>query len=410
MRVALTTPLVLSLSFIPKSAYAITTMNKACVIVGGGPVGLACAVSLSQEPHGYNVTVLEQTAGTTSVREYNPSRSFLYNINQRGLSWFQQAGNEFSLEQLQERGVSGEGLLVPCIIPAQTNEPIRQPKAVSDLNRSTSYWIPRHDTVDLFTRAAMASKSIAIHSNKVVTNVQVDDASDLLRIYCQDGTSYTASLVIAADGIHSTVRTILADDSRKQDWLHSSKFRIRKYKSPATGLKIKVLQLPPNFTVTNTADTEDIMTVPDQFYSIRGVHTGSRDFARIGLLPVKGDCNSRPGNFILPHDHELWTFKTGAEAKAWMTKCFPRMKWDEIIDDAEWERFVQASPTTFPHCQYSPGSSVVSPSGKSGIALVGDACTYHHDDDSVLLTRCRSCVSSRYWPRWAERTSPYGHS
>ena len=61
-------------------------------------------------------------------------------------------------------------------------------------------------------------------------------------------------------------------------------------------------------------------------------------------------------------------------------KNFPRMKWDDLIDDVEWDRFAKSNGTAFPRCQYSMGSVVVpeketaSASTGVGIALVGDAC------------------------------------
>ena len=59
-----------------------------------------------------------------------------------------------------------------------------------------------------------------------------------------------------------------------------------------------------------------------------------------------------------------------------LLKSFPRIVWDSIIDnDQEWERFAQASGTTYPEPQYSPGSVVVSPQNDNvGVVLVGDAC------------------------------------
>ena len=61
--------------------------DKSCIVVGGGPVGLATALTLSRPPHCYTVTVLEQSQ---TVKDYDPARSYLYNINSRGLEWFRE--------------------------------------------------------------------------------------------------------------------------------------------------------------------------------------------------------------------------------------------------------------------------------------------------------------------------------
>lgn len=51
------------------------------VIVGGGPVGLAAALTLSQPPHNCNVCVIESN---TMVNYYDPTKAFVYGVNARG--------------------------------------------------------------------------------------------------------------------------------------------------------------------------------------------------------------------------------------------------------------------------------------------------------------------------------------
>eukprot|EP00956_Cyclotella_meneghiniana_P005019 scaffold6208_cov45-Cyclotella_meneghiniana.AAC.1 len=62
--------------------------------------------------------------------------------------------------------------------------------------------------------------------------------------------------------------------------------------------------------------------------------------------------------------------------REYFQKAFPRLdfqKDDGIISEDEWERFAKAEGTRFPPCQYSPGLAVWDESGRSGVALVGDA-------------------------------------
>ena len=400
---------------LPEAVSSAQSWNKDCVVVGGGPVGLATALTLSRKPHGYRVTVLEQSGGTsssTSVANYNPSRSFLYNINSRGLSWFHQE-HPFALEKLAERGLppDSQGRSTILRVAADPKVPVPQPALLSmggplSANATTmmSYWIQRHETVDLLAKACkvqneelLASStscgSITVLEGKCVRTVTSDDeGSDLITVECEDGTSYTASLVVAADGIESSVRKVLAGTTtapsqnnnnnnkiQPTSWLQSKarQFRVRKWNSPSTGLRIKALQFPPNFSFTNTSG-EVIQSIPGALYSFAGVNTGPRDRLSIGMLPLKqvAKGGTRPGNTIAPYDHAVWKQTTGTAVQAWFQHNYPRLPWSTWIDAQEWERYAHAQPTEFPPCQYSPGSAVASPRhGQTGVVLVGDACT-----------------------------------
>jgi kynurenine 3-monooxygenase len=398
--------------------------NKQCVIVGGGPVGLATALTLARPPHSYQVTVLEQTAGATNVKQYDPTRSYLYNINPRGLDWFEEhdcttrtaAAPASAMKKLVRAGSApkdGMGSIV--IVPADPATPIPPPKQVSisgqiKLTNRTNYWIPRHQMVELLLEcceehnheqqladntdtAAVDSMSttIQVHTGKRVDSI-VPAENDILLVHCKDGSVFAGCLVVAADGIDSAVRSILANDTtttiNATSWLQSKpkSFQLKQYKSPSTGLKLKALQFPPNFTVPDT-DGSLVSFASTTIVAMRGANKGRRDTLSLGMLPMKDPGMVRPANTNTPYDHEIWSLPTGAQAKAWFTKTFPRLAWDRLVDDAEWERFAQAKGTTFPHCQYSPGSAVASPDGMSGVVMVGDACTWDRlSKENVVCT------------------------
>ena len=396
------------------------------MVVGGGPVGLAAALTLSRPPHRYDVTLLEQSPG--SVGTYNPARSYLYNVNARGLEWFQD--HPRALQKLQQRGVAQTGFANMVTIPADPEKPIQLPKPIamanaagdisktsnnnnndSNNNPRTSYWIPRHAMVQVLTECCEEQQketldencgTIDIYNGKKVDTLTTtvgnseDGKEDLVVVHCKDGSTYQATLVVAADGIDSQVRQYLAttqahnDASSTQEgasWLHAhnpKQFQVRRYHSPSTGVKLKALQLPPNFVLNNT-DGSHIVSKSSTMYVFRSVHQGSRNRVALGCLPMRDDDSAaaaaagggtatvRPANTNTPFDHELWSLQTGAQAKAWFVRAFPRVPWDEWIDDREWERFAREPGTTFPPCQYSPGSAVSNGHG-TGIVLAGDAC------------------------------------
>merc|ERR1719491_1684394 len=58
--------------------------TRRAVVVGGGPVGIATALTLASPRHNYTVTLLEAAPATASQTEYDPTKAFLYLVNPRG--------------------------------------------------------------------------------------------------------------------------------------------------------------------------------------------------------------------------------------------------------------------------------------------------------------------------------------
>ena len=137
-------------------------------------------------------------------------------------------------------------------------------------------------------------ENIPILAGKHVDNIQVDKGGRLT-VTCQDGSSYTASLVVGADGYKSQVRDILHSEGK--GWLHKDpkRFKIIQKASPATGSKLKALQIPPNFTLVNT-DNSIIQSVSTTIYVLKGTFNGSRNRISLGMLPMKDANLVRPAN------------------------------------------------------------------------------------------------------------------
>ena len=192
----------------------------------------------------------------------------------------------------------------------------------------------------------------------------------------------------AAPPIHSNIVTNFQSSSKWQN-VPKSKFKVVKYKSPATGLRIKVLQFPPQFEIPYLVSNPNVegnaktlmfaKTHGRATYALRSIYTSPREYTSLGVLPVKDNTSVRPVNLITRPNHVLWTIKTGPEMKKWFQKAFPRFFQlsptfgDALIPDKEWERFAKAQGTRFPHCQYTNGMALSSVDKKSGLVLVGDA-------------------------------------
>ncbi len=390
------------------------SQNKNCIIVGGGPIGLATALTLARAPHSYDVTVLEATSDLTSV--YDPTKSYLYNVNPRGLEWFtkKDTAPSAAYERLQQMGYSADAMKF-FVVPADPSQPIRRSTFASPIRSSnqtdetkslSSYWIPRHQLNEILYDCCNEHNEVNNHNEGATTTIRVisgksvrdivPTSSNVVSVQCHDGDCYTGALIVAADGINSVVRSSLAGlvSPLSSSWLQSrsKSFRVLKFKSPSTGLKFKALQFKPNLIIPNRTShhlvgeaIDDNLTQWQYFsaastdiMSVRGRNNGFRNQLKLGFLPMKDPNMIRLGNTVAPYDHEIWSLSSGANAKDWFTRNFPRFPWNEsLINESEWDRYVQARATTFGFCQYSPGSVVSSPNGLCGVVMVGDSCKWH---------------------------------
>jgi hypothetical protein len=79
--------------------------------------------------------------------------------------------------------------------------------------------------------------------------------------------------------------------------MNPRKFHVRRWTSPASGLRMKVLQFPPGLPISTTTGTS-LKTEGETVYAIRSVNKGPRNYVSLGLLPVKDPQMVRPTNVI----------------------------------------------------------------------------------------------------------------
>jgi 2-polyprenyl-6-methoxyphenol hydroxylase-like FAD-dependent oxidoreductase len=123
-------------------ASAVPATKKSAVIVGGGPVGLATALTLSNAPHYYDITLVEQSPETSG---YDPTKAYLYLVNPRGQVWTKRFPRVQEL--LEERGSMNTGMGNFVTVPGDPSEPV--PDKLPAKDGEPSYWIPRHGMVTL---------------------------------------------------------------------------------------------------------------------------------------------------------------------------------------------------------------------------------------------------------------------
>jgi kynurenine 3-monooxygenase len=116
-----------------------------------------------------------------------------------------------------------------------------------------------------------------------------------------------------------------------------------------------------------------VPTKNTDFIVARGRKNGPFDMLSLGALPVRDSVSIRAANTITRPNHVIWSFKTGEEAKLWFKDNYPRIDFDQLVSDDEWDRYAKAKGTTFPPCQYCPSLQASPANGECGIVLLGDA-------------------------------------
>ena len=189
-------------------------------------------------------------------------------------------------------------------------------------------------------------------------------------------TTLSAQLVVGADGQNSKVREALSKDGLFTVWAQHahSHFNLRQFETPSTGLRIKTLQIEPNFNIP-VGDGTVLPLNGTTNYVLESVNKGPTNRVTLTVFPARDPSAIRPTAICTLPNHDVWKIDKGTDMKAWFQAAFPRFDFDGregcLVAEEEWQRFAESKGSRFPICQYSPGAATHD--GDAGVVLVGDA-------------------------------------
>jgi kynurenine 3-monooxygenase len=334
-------------------------------IVGGGPAGLGVALMLARR--GWTgITVLEKRQAASY---YEPDKSFSYKIDGRG----QKLTDLLSLTtKLADVSVLSTDFKFTLIQKNGKRQTIKLP--IADPNRKPGYWLPRAALMELLYQEIDQDWRSVIEILFNTECVEIQQHPERLEVITQSSErgrlTFSPKLLIGCDGLNSIVRQTLTKIEER-----SYSFEMHQFPSPSSGLKYKVLTLPPQFPLSEQAGDLSQSTMA---YGIRSIFKERKKAISLGLLPFKNPEQPRTANIITYPDSEIWQLKTPAEVEQFLKQAFPQIPIDKIITPAEIARFTFSKGGEFPIPQYCSGLTQLY--GKSdrdstgtAVILLGDA-------------------------------------
>ncbi|TFJ87379.1 hypothetical protein NSK_001711 [Nannochloropsis salina CCMP1776] len=394
---------------IHSSSTSIKELHCNVLIAGGGPAGLAAALSLARR--GYqDIHVLERNP---SAEYFEVDKSYLYRIDGRGQRLTGLLG---ITDAMQEVSITTEEFLNITIVQADGS--VKVVKAPADPSQQTAYWLPRRALLSfLYDRIQKedCGKAISFHWGVTIQRFVMPPPEKTAQITAQakivaalgDGTSteFVSQKVIGCDGMNSRIRKGLeawaASDPKKTEEIPSKskerstakrvgrrwgwgwgkrdgpRFGLQYVDAPSAGLRYKILAIQDGFPLTHAEP--DTPTRRETCYSYVGLPKGYfSPPLRLGLLPFKMQGIPRTANIIASPSADIFGLEKGQDVIAFLKRELPQCDVDQMVSPEEAERFARSSGGFFPRPQYCLDAQQVlggrdGRQGAGGVVLMGDA-------------------------------------
>ena len=248
---------------------------------------------------------------------------------------------------------------------------------IVDPNRKTAYWLPRKAFLQLLyqeiernwhERIKVLFNAKCVEIQKQMANNEEGEKIEIVVNQENDNIiKFEPIFLVGCDGLNSIVRQTL------NKWDRSERFEMKYFPSPSSGLKYKILTLPPRFPLDRSGEENSVC---DRAYAIRGSFSDRKRTVSLGILPIKNPDEPRTANIIRYPDHEIWGLKNREQVYNFFEKAFPQLPISQIVSPEEADRFAASEGGYFPPPQYCSGSYFLLNSDRSfsaGVVVLGDA-------------------------------------
>lgn len=314
---------------------------------------------------GWNEIVLVEKRN--SPEDFEKNKSFNYLVEARGQRLLDKLG---ILERLEDYGVATKEFVATTAFPSGRVETKKVDIVPKD--RPLCYWTTRRAFLSMLNEALAerGTSHVSVLYGYEVAAIR-NEADQAIEVEVRDAQGnphyFRPDLILACDGINSVIRR----EAAATDQLPSRHFEMIAGTSLSTGLRYKVLNLPPQFNLRNGHAIDD----PEMTYIIPSRHRNPQKACSLFAFPVTDSNQPRSVNVVREANHLIWTLKTSDALLDFLEDSFPQLDVRSLVSREEADDFVNLSAGAFPAPQYARNHhACIGPAEQpTHVLLIGDA-------------------------------------